>query len=248
MIVSLQHHVPHNVSDQLADSATPVRVETSGFLFDMDGVLIASIGSVNRCWRTWCERNDVPDPEAVEIPHGTRAIDIVRMLKPEWDGRQVARGLQEIEDLETADTGDVTALPGVIPLLNALPPDRWAIVTSATRPLLLARLRAAGLPQPQHVITGELVLRGKPDPEPYLRGAEALGFAPDDCIVLEDAPSGVASGVAAGCRVLGVLSTHTAPQLSHATWRIRSLADLTVTAGLHTLTVQFPLDPGDSAS
>lgn len=232
----------------LQDRAAQVCVEARGLLFDMDGVLIASIGSVNRCWRTWCERNAVPQPEAVEIPHGTRAVDIVRMLKPGWDEEQVARGLREIEDLETADTAEITVLAGVRPLLKSLPLDRWAIVTSATRRLLLARLDAAGLPLPRHVISAEAVQHGKPDPEPYLRGAEALGLAPADCIVVEDAPSGVAAGLAAGCCVLGVLTTHTPAQLARATWRIGSLADLTVEVQPGLLTLRFPSASVDPAS
>lgn len=240
MSSALDDPIRHYAHDHVETPAAQVSAHARALLFDMDGVLVASIGSVNRCWRTWCERNAVPHSDTVEIPHGTRAVDIVRMLKPGWNDAQVARGLRDIEDLETADTADLTIFPGVEPLLKMLPPDRWAIVTSATRPLLLARLLAANLPVPPHFITGEIVARGKPDPEPYLRGAAALGLPPSDCIVLEDAPSGVAAGLAAGCRVLGILSTHTAAQLAHATWRAASLADIAVNVGPKALTLNFP--------
>src|ERR1700761_9007707 len=110
----------------------------------MDGVLIGSIGAVNRCWRQWCVIYGVPDAETFEVPHGKRAIDIVRMLKPEFDEAEVAEGLRVIEDLEIADTEDLTVLPGVKELLESLPVERWAIVTSATRRLLLGRLGAVG--------------------------------------------------------------------------------------------------------
>ena len=204
-------------------------VTTKGLLFDMDGVLISSIGSVVRCWRRWCEMYGVPNAESFEVPHGTRAVDIVRMLKPEFDEAEVAEGLRAIEELEIADTADLTVLPGVKSLLERLPPERWVIVTSATRRLLLGRLAAAGLPIPERFITGDMVQRGKPDPEPYRRGAELLGFAPSDCIVVEDAPSGVGAGVAAGCRVLGVLGTHTVSELNEATWIGESLEEIAVT-------------------
>lgn len=222
-----------------APSATEVQVETEGLLFDMDGVLVSSIGSVNRCWRAWCERNDVPDPESFEVPHGTRAIDIVRLLKPGWNETQVAAGLQEIEDIEIADVADLKILPGVKTLLEALPPDRWAIVTSATRRLLVERLRAVDLPVPERLISGEMVLRGKPDPEPYRRGAELLGFAPEQCLVVEDAPSGVGAGLAAGSRVLALLTTHSAEQLADATWRIPTLAQLSVKPEGKVLSLRF---------
>jgi mannitol-1-/sugar-/sorbitol-6-phosphatase len=200
-----------------------VCVETQGMLFDMDGVLISSTGSVERCWKRWCAIYGVPKAESFEVPHGIRAFDIMRMLKPEWNQTQLAEGLSVIEDMEIEDTGDLKVLPGAKSLLEKLPPERWAIVTSATRRLLIGRLTAAGLPVPQRLISGDMVTRGKPDPEPYRRGAEMLGFRPEDCIVVEDAPSGVGAGVAAGCRVLGILGTHEMSELHQATWIVPSL-------------------------
>ena len=93
----------------------------------------------------------VPNAESYEVPHGVRAVDIMRMLKPEWNEAQVAEGLRVIEDMEIEDTGDLTVLPGAKALLEQLPPERWAIVTSATRRLLLGRLAAAGLPVPERI-------------------------------------------------------------------------------------------------
>jgi sugar-phosphatase len=194
----------------------------------MDGVLVSSIGAVNRCWRRWCEEYGVAGAEEFEVPHGKRAVDIVRMLKPEWDERQVAEGLRAIEDLEIADTEGLRVLPGVKALLERLPKERWAIVTSATRRLLLGRLEAAGLPVPERLISGDMVARGKPDPEPYRRGAEMLGLTPAECVVVEDAPSGVGAGIAAGCRVLGVLGTHAVEELKAATWVAGSVEEVEV--------------------
>lgn len=206
-----------------------VSIETKGLLFDMDGVLISSTGSVERCWKRWCMQYGVGNAESFEVPHGTRTVDIMRMLKPEWDEAQVADGLRVIEEMEIVDTGDLTVLPGAKLLLERLPPERWAIVTSATRRLLLGRLAAAGLPVPERLISGDMVERGKPDPEPYRRGAELLGLAPEDCVVVEDAPSGIGAGVAAGCRVLGVMGTHEVSELRAATWIVGSLEEIAVT-------------------
>lgn len=213
-------------------------VQTAGLLFDMDGVLISSIGSVVRCWREWCRIYDVPGADTYEVPHGMRAIEILKNLRPDIDP---AEGLRVIEDLEIADTGDLRVLPGVKALLASLPPERWTIVTSATRRLLLGRLAAAGLPTPDRLIAADDVTRGKPDPEPYRRGAELLGFPPGQCVVVEDAPSGVSAGLAAGCRVLGVLGTHTPADLPHATWLVPSLEDVRVTAEGSGLLLSFPV-------
>ena len=214
-----------------------VVVSTKGILFDMDGVLISSIGSVVRCWRRWAQIYNIPNADTYEVPHGTRAIDIVKMLRPDIDPDE---GLKVIEDMEIEDTADMEILPGVRTLLERLPPERWVIVTSATERLLLGRLAAAGLPIPKRYISGDMVERGKPDPEPYVRGAKLLGLQPEECIVIEDAPSGVGAGIAANCRVLAVLGTHSVQQLHQADWVLASLEELSVTSSADGLELRFP--------
>ena len=211
-------------------------VTTKGILFDMDGVLISSIGSVVRCWQQWAAMYHIPDAAHFQVPHGKRAIEIVMMLRPDIDPQV---GLRVIEDLEMEDMVGLTVLPGVKSLLESLPPERWAIVTSATRRLLLGRLVKAGLPIPERIISAEMVERGKPDPEPYRRGAALLSLRPDECVVFEDAPSGVGSGIAAGCRVLGVLGTHSVEDLHAASWVIPALEELAVTANADGLALRF---------
>jgi mannitol-1-/sugar-/sorbitol-6-phosphatase len=213
-----------------------VRVKAKGILFDMDGVLVSSIGSVVRCWRQWAEHYEVPNAEIYEVPHGMRAIEIVKALRPDIDAEE---GLRYIEDLEMNDVADLVVLPGVKALLESLPAERWAIVTSATRRLLLGRLKTAGLPIPERIISADMVERGKPDPEPYRRGAELLGLKPEECLVVEDAPSGVGAGLAAGSRVLGVVGTHTAEDLLGAQWIVGSLESVKVTVGAEGLELRF---------
>jgi mannitol-1-/sugar-/sorbitol-6-phosphatase len=211
-------------------------ISTKGILFDMDGVLVSSIGSVVRCWRLWAKKYQVPDADTYVVPHGMRAIEIVKSLRPDIDPQE---GLQAIEDMELDDVADLVVLPGVKALLESLPAERWAIVTSATRRLLLGRLEAAGLPIPTRIITADMVERGKPDPEPYRRGAALLGLPPEECIVVEDAPSGVGAGIAAGCRVLGVLGTHSAEHLHEAEWVVASLAGVAATVSSDGLELHF---------
>jgi sugar-phosphatase len=216
-----------------------VKIATQGLLFDMDGVLISSIGSVVRSWRIWTKMYGIAGWESYEVPHGMRAIDIVRELRPDLDEASVLAGLRVIEDIEMDDTEDLMVLPGARELLESLPPERWSIVTSATRRLLLGRLAAAGLPIPARVIAADDVVNGKPHPEPYMTGAKLLGFDPSECIVFEDAPAGVGAGVAAGSRVVGVLGTHTAEELSAATWIVPSLAGVVARSTAEGLEVEF---------
>jgi len=213
-----------------------VTVKVKGILFDMDGVLVSSIGSVVRCWREWAEHYEIPNAEVFMVPHGMRAIEIVTSLRPDIDPQE---GLRFIEDLEMNDVADLVVLPGVRVLLQSLPVERWAIVTSATKRLLLGRLQAAGLPVPERIISADMVERGKPDPEPYQRGAELLGLRPEDCLVVEDAPSGLGAGLAAGCRVLGVAGTHSVDDLKDAHWVVRSLEGVSVSADADGLEVRF---------
>lgn len=205
-----------------------MNIDVKGVLFDMDGVLVSSIGSVNRCWRRWAAHYGVPNADTFEVPHGVRAVDIMQHLVP---GIDLVEGLRLIEDMEIEDVGDLKVLPGARELLESLPEGRWAIVTSATRRLLLGRLQAAGLPIPELIISGDMVERGKPDPEPYRRGAELIHARPSDCLVVEDAPSGVRAGVAAGCSVLGVEGTHEQQLLrdAGATWIVPSLQAVSAT-------------------
>jgi len=160
------------------------------------------------------------------------------LLKPDLD---VAEGLKFIEDIEMVDVADLKVLPGAVALLKSLPPERWAIVTSATGRLALERLRVAGLPAPERMISAEMVERGKPDPEPYRRGAELIHSPAAECLVVEDAPSGVGAGIAAGCRVLGVLGTHKEAELraAGATWIVRSLEDVSAQTRPNGLTLSL---------
>ena len=214
------------------------QLEVKGMLFDMDGVLVSSIGSVERCWRRWAAHYGVPGAATFNVPHGVRAIDIMRSLVPDID---TVEGVHLIEDMELVDVKDLKVLPGAAELLRSLPGERWAIVSSATRRLLVGRLKAAGLPVPDLIISGDMVERGKPDPEPYRRGAELIHSRAEDCLVVEDAPSGVRAGVAAGCKVLGVEGTHTRQELfaAGARWVVSSLTDVTAGQDGPNLLVQF---------
>lgn len=202
-----------------------VTIDAQALLFDMDGVLVSSIASARRCWQRWGKIYGVPGWETLDIPHGVRARDIVIHFKPDIDPDE---GLKRIEDMEVEDTGDIVLLPGAKALLHSLPEPRWTIVTSATKRLMIARLKAAQLPVPERLISAEMVTNGKPHPEPYVRGAELLGFPIAQCVVVEDATSGVQAGKAAGARVLGVLGTQTAEELKAvgADWVVKTLEDV----------------------
>jgi sugar-phosphatase len=177
-------------------------------LFDLDGTLIDSSASVGRAWRQLADRIGRPFAELEPVMHGMPVDQVLRRQYPDMPEDDIRGHHAFMVEQESTDTGGVVAQPGALDLLAALPVGRWAVVTSCGRRLAAARIVAAGLPVPPAIITADDVPRGKPAPDPFLAGAAALGIAPGDCLVLEDAPAGVASARAAGCAVVGVLTTH----------------------------------------
>ncbi len=157
-------------------------------LFDLDGVLVSSIASVERNWRAWALMHDL-DPQAVLAAiHGRRSEDTIRVIAPHLP---LQEEVHRVEAMEISDTSDVTAMPGAAKLLSLLPSTSWTVVTSGSRALATARLQAAHLPIPTTFISADDVSHGKPDPEGYLKGAELLGVAPEQCIVIEDQLPGI---------------------------------------------------------
>jgi mannitol-1-/sugar-/sorbitol-6-phosphatase len=195
-------------------------------LFDMDGTLIDSTPAVERSWARWSVEYGLTS-SALSMGHGVPAASLVRSVLP---ADQVEAGLRRIAELELIDLDGITVLPGAAELLAALPLDRAAIVTSATRPLTMARLAAAGLRAPAVVVTFDDVANGKPDPEPFLTGAARLGVDPARCLVIEDAPAGIAAGRAAGCAVLAVTTTSPSSEL-HADLVVDSLDEVSIVRG-----------------
>lgn len=204
-------------------------------LFDNDGTLISSMESVHRCWTRWAREYGITEEAfaAVEL-HGRPAAEIIADLLPE---PVRAQALARIEVLETEDVaGGVVLLPGTKELLSALPAGRWAVVTSATRPLAEARLREVGIDFPEMVAAGDIT-RGKPDPEPFLLAAARLGVDPARCAVFEDAPAGLAAGRAAGMTTVALTTTHPAAELD-ADVVVRDLSAVSVLVGADGVTIE----------
>ncbi|HET9183075.1 MAG TPA: HAD family hydrolase [Candidatus Angelobacter sp.] len=182
-------------------------------LFDLDGVLVDSTPAVARVWAKWALAHGLSPERAIAHAHGRRSIETIRALAPEMNAEE--ENLR-VEQMEIEDKAGVTALPGAGRLLSSLHQERFAIVTSATTALAKARISYAGLPLPRNLVSANDVRQGKPSPEPYLKGAELLGCRPEDCIVFEDAPAGVASARAAGMKVIAVPTTYPPADLEAA--------------------------------
>ncbi len=170
------------------------------FLFDMDGTVLNSAASAERVWGDWARRHGLDVAPFLKTMHGRRSEDTIR--DSGVSGLDIKAEAQAITDAEIADTAGTVEIAGAAAFLAALPASSWTIVTSASRPLAEARLKAVGLPIPAHMVTAEEISAGKPHPEGYLLGAQRLGVAPGDCLVFEDTVPGAKAGDAAGADVL----------------------------------------------
>jgi mannitol-1-/sugar-/sorbitol-6-phosphatase len=197
----------------------------SAILFDLDGVLVDSTRQVDREWREWAARKGVDGDAIMAIAHGVRTIEVIRRVAPHLDAEAEAAA---IENHEASDQRGVVVMPGAIDLLKSIPDDRWGVVTSGSRLLARNRLRYCGLPVPEMLVTSDDVTNGKPDPEPYLKGAAGLGFRPEECLVIEDAPAGIQSARSGGMKVIGLASTYAATRLADANAVVRGFAQISL--------------------
>jgi sugar-phosphatase len=194
-------------------------------LFDLDGVLIDSTSCITRHWTTWADLHGLNIGEVMEVAHGLRTVETMRLVAPHLDAEAESK---QHTAREIADTDGIVAIEGALQLLDALPGDAWAVVTSGCAELATARLRRAGLPVPVVLVTADDVLHGKPAPDPYLLGAERLGVPVEQCVAIEDAPAGLQSARAAGMRAIGVASTHSREELHRATVIVDRLSALSI--------------------
>ncbi len=205
-------------------------------MFDLEGVLADSTCQVDREWREWADRKGVDGDTIMAFAHGVRTIEVIRRVAPHLDAETEAAA---IENHEAHDQRGVIVMPGALELVASIPTGRWGVVTSGSRVLASNRLPHCGLPVPEVLVTSDDVMNGKPDPEPYLKGAELLGFPPAECLVIEDAPAGIQSARAGGLKVIALTSTYPAEAVKHADAVIATLRQIQVSSnGMGSLVVK----------
>ena len=202
--------------------------EPGALLCDLDGTLVDSRREVDDAWRAFAARHGLDEGEVLAATFAGPSREVVAAVAPWLD--------------VDAETALVERCPGGGGRRHArdrgrggadggLAPGRLAVVTSCGRALAEARLAGAGLPGPAVLVSADDVRRGKPDPEGYRRAAALLGLEPARCVVVEDAPAGIAAARAAGARTVGVATTHPAEELAEADLVVASLAELRPDAG-----------------
>jgi sugar-phosphatase len=172
-------------------------------LFDVDGTLIDAVDNQRRVWRVWAERYGLNPDEVHQVALRTRPMETFAQIIPDRDPRECLAVLHDLEN-EDVRSGTYRAFDGASELLDALPSGSWALVTSNYEHRVRGRFARTGLPVPDVIVDAASIEEGKPSPVPYLLAAKRLGAEPEDCLVIEDAPSGVQSGLRAGMTVWGV--------------------------------------------
>lgn len=196
----------------------------SAILFDLDGVLLDSTRVVAAQYARWALENGLDPDMVMHAAHGVRTIDVIQRVAPHLDAEAETR---KIEQREVA-ADEVVRMPGAVELVKSIPKGRWCVVTSGSRFLATTRMRRFGVPIPEILVTADDVTRGKPDPEPYLKGAELLKVNPAECVVVEDAPAGIRAGHAAGMKVISLPSTYPEADLHEADAIVSGLAKIKV--------------------
>lgn len=192
----------------------------AAILADLDGTLVDSVASSRRAWGALARRRGLDEEETHRFAMGRPTRETIALLVPEDE--RVAEQAQVDRD-EVDDAGTVVAYLGAAELLAG--PVPVAIVTSGSSELATARLRGAGLEVPEVMITADSIRNGKPHPEPFLLGAQALGVEPQRCLALEDAPPGIESARTAGMPVVAFRTSHPEGELQRATVVLDSLAE-----------------------
>ncbi|MFI0975913.1 HAD-IA family hydrolase [Streptomyces sp. NPDC021093] len=214
--------------DELPATAPAHRVKLTAeaLLFDMDGTLVDSTVVVERTWRRFARRHGLDADEILATAHGRRTGETVARYAPA--GVDAAAETARLVAEEIDDVDGIVPVPGAAELLDGLPAESWAIVTSAGLELTVHRMAAAGLPLPRCLLSADDVTEGKPHPMGYLAAARELGTAPVSAIVFEDAAAGLEAAVAAGTTpvVVGAYTGAAAKGLI----RVTDLRDVSVTA------------------
>ncbi|KAI8653443.1 hypothetical protein NCS55_01330600 [Fusarium keratoplasticum] len=207
----------------------------NGLLVDLDGTLIDSTEAAVKHWADVGKKINVDPTVILEMSHGRRSLDVLQVVAPDfatWDF------VRSIECVIPVNHGYLAKeIPGAVDFLSALAAHSvpWALVTSSTLPLVQQWRETRKLPLPtalELLVTAESVENGKPDPAAYVLGRERLGMVDEqfDMLVIEDSPAGIAAGKAAGCKVIGLLTSHTYEQITSSgpDWILQDLRSLKI--------------------
>ena len=205
-------------------------IKCKGLIFDLDGTLVDSGEVVEKVWKMFADRYGFDfEKQVLPICHGRPAKYPLKELMPSVTEEEMESMEEEFGSIEMTMLEGLKPIKGADRILQSLPFDRWAIATSGVYPLASGRLKASGLPLPRHFVTAEMYKNAKPSPDPFLKAAELLGFAPNDCVVFEDSPAGIEGAKKAGSTVIGINLVAAAKKVSNPDFVINDMTEIKVT-------------------
>lgn len=191
-------------------------------LFDMDGVVVDNLPYHVDAWLLFCERHGIPLTREIfyQELNGMNSKDTFEWFYRREMSPEEIHVLEEEKELIYREFYGPhrKAAPGLDVFLKQIRQRgiKTALATSAGQGNIDFTLDGIGLrDQFDAIIGGGEVRKGKPDPEIYLRAAEMVGVDPGDCWVIEDSLQGIAAGLSAGMRVVGMTTSHSSAELAH---------------------------------
>lgn len=213
-----------------------ISISPKAILFDLDGTLVDSWACIEYAWKSWCFEHSLEYNDLVHRFNGSRAVDIIKALKPELNPEDEKA---KINAFELAHPEKLFPIPGALPLLSLLPENKWGIVTSGSQIVVSHKLKHTKIPIPQVLITSEKISTGKPHPEGYLKAASLLNIEPADCLVFEDSPQGIRAALEAGMKVIALSTTFPVEALSEASACINNYESLSITLNDPHISVKY---------
>lgn len=195
-------------------------------LFDVDGTLVNSEACVNNIWQKWAAKYHIDPSEVLLVAHGRTIMETLQIVAPHLASE---KHVLEVQDIAVSELKYVKEVSGAKSFLQQIPSDYWAVVTSGAKRVSQSSMINAGLPIPDVLIAAEDVTCGKPSPEPYLKAAKQLNLLPEECLIFEDSPSGIESGIASGAKVITLTTTHQASELPQSVAYVKDFSNILAT-------------------
>jgi len=175
--------------------------ECDAIIFDLDGTLVDSAKCIEKMWKIWANENNIDYQKINSVAAGRTTLETMKMVAPDLATKGMA---DDFAERESKETEGLKQIDGAKEILESIPKELWAIVTSGSKLLATSRIVNSGLPFPETLVTSDDITNGKPNPEPFLKAAHRLGVIPEKCVIFEDSVSGINAAVAAGAKVIGI--------------------------------------------
>ena len=200
-------------------------IECKKFIFDVDATLVDTQAVIDNIWKKWCETVGVSYVDMSQYIHGRKIEETLHCISPSY---ACDVQVEKVKSIALSEMTKAQEISNAHSFIANLSPNAWGIATSGPKKVATTSLLASGFDLPKVMICAEDVLKGKPDPEPFIKAAHALNVTPSECVAFEDSPSGVLSAKRAGCFTVALLTSHKEDELEDADLIVQGFEYLSV--------------------